>query len=79
MLSGLEIFVGISKRTNELGAQYVARTFPDYPCLGVRVDGNKSLKSLVTVGGPKYLITGDSDAAKKVVQVSVFRHRFKDL
>lgn len=67
---GQEIFVGISKRTNELGAQYVAKTFPDYPCLGVRIDGTRSLKSFVTVGGPRYLVAGDSETAKKIVHVS---------
>ena len=43
-LAGRELFVGINKRTNEAGAQQVARAFPDYPCLAVPMDGPLHLK-----------------------------------
>ncbi|XP_055342103.1 N(G),N(G)-dimethylarginine dimethylaminohydrolase 1-like [Paramacrobiotus metropolitanus] len=68
LFTGREIFVGISKRTNELGAQEVARAFPDYPCLGVRVENALHLKTLVTLAGPRTLVAGDSPSARKMVQ-----------
>lgn len=61
--------MGVSKRTNELGAQQVARAFPDYPCLLIRVESGLHLKTLVTLAGPRTLVAGDSPAARKIVQV----------
>ncbi|GAV02449.1 hypothetical protein RvY_13014 [Ramazzottius varieornatus] len=70
LFTGREIFVGISQQTNELGAQQVAKAFPDYPCLAVRMDSEKNvnLRSVVSMGGLRAIIAGESPLARKILQ-----------
>lgn len=37
LFTGKEFFVGISQFTNEAGARAVAKAFPEFPCVPIRV------------------------------------------
>jgi dimethylargininase len=70
LFTGREIFVGINKRTNEAGAQQVAKAFPDYPCLAIILDTAVHLRDYISMAGPRSIIAGDSATAKKILQVN---------
>ena len=68
--SGREIFVGISKRTNILGAQAVGKAFPEYPTTIVNVyPPAVHLKDYVSMAGPEVMVIGSSQSAQKTFQV----------
>ena len=74
-LSGLgrEIFVGLSTRTNLLGAQAVGKAFPEYPTVIVKVNPPAvHLKDYISMAGPEVMTIGKSEAAQKTFQVIVF-------
>ena len=67
---GREIFVGLNERTNVLGAQAVAKAFPEYPTTTVHVDKQYvHLKDYISLAGPEVLVISKSDAAKKTFKV----------
>ncbi|OQV13199.1 putative N(G),N(G)-dimethylarginine dimethylaminohydrolase 1 [Hypsibius exemplaris] len=68
VFTGREIFVGMNKRTNEAGAQQVAKAFPDYPCLAIPLESPLHLKDYISMAGPKSIVVGDSAIARKVLQ-----------
>lgn len=71
MLAGREIYVGLSKRTNMLGAQAVAKAFPEYPTNIVKVhEPAVHLKDNITMAGPEVIAVAKSPAAQKTFQVS---------
>lgn len=64
--TGREIFVGISKRTNILGAQAVAKAFPEYSTTIVKVhEPATHLKDYVSMAGPEVMAISKSEAAQK--------------
>lgn len=64
--TGREIFVGISGRTNILGAQAVAKAFPEYPTSIVKVHPPAiHLKDYITMCGPDVMAVSESEAARK--------------
>lgn len=67
-ISGKEIFVGISRRTNEAGAQCVARAFPEYPTTIVKVPGGAKLKEVVSMAGANIIAVGQSEASKRCLK-----------
>jgi len=68
--SGREIFVGISSRTNMLGAQAVARAFPEYSTTIVKVHPPAvHLKDYINVVHPEVLVVSKSPAAQKTFKV----------
>jgi len=67
---GREIIVGLSGRTNMLGAQAVAKAFPDYPTTIVRVTAPAvHLKDYISMAGPEVMTVGSSDAAQQTFLV----------
>lgn len=70
MISGREIFVGISTRTNLLGAQAVGRAFPEYPTTIVKVYAPAvHLKDYISMAGPEVMAVGNSQAAQTTFKV----------
>lgn len=64
--TGREIFVGLSSRTNMLGAQSVGRAFPEYPTTIVHVNAPAiHLKDYISMVGPEVMAVGGSEAAQK--------------
>jgi dimethylargininase len=69
-MSGREIFVGLSERTNMQGAQAVGRAFPEYPTTIVRVYPPAiHLKDYISMAGPEVMAVGSSQSAQKTFQV----------
>ncbi|CAD5122974.1 DgyrCDS11364 [Dimorphilus gyrociliatus] len=67
--TGREIFVGIGKRTNILGAQSVAKAFPEYSTSIVNVrEPYLHLKDCVSLCGPEILAIAKSNAAKEMLR-----------
>jgi len=60
------VFVGLSSRTSEQGADALARAFPSKTVVKVPVLGGLHLKSCVSMCGPGWIAVGSSDAAKAV-------------
>lgn len=70
--TGQEIIVGTSRHTNEAGAQAVARAFPEYATSMIQVRAPfLSLKDAVGVAGINVLAVGQSEAAQKMLKVSL--------
>ena len=70
MFIGREIFVGLSKRTNIVGAQSVARAFPEYPTTIITVHPPAvHLKDYISMAGPEIMAVGKSASAQKTFQV----------
>lgn len=64
--TGREIFVGISSRTNMLGAQAVARAFPEFSTTIVKVHPPAiHLRDYINVVQPEVLVVSKSPAAQK--------------
>ncbi|KAK2181994.1 hypothetical protein NP493_372g03000 [Ridgeia piscesae] len=67
--TGREIYVGISGRTNSLGAQAVAKAFPEYSTTIVEVPKPAiHLKDCVTMAGIEVFAVAKSEAAQKIFQ-----------
>lgn len=72
---GREIFVGLSKRTNMLGAQSVAKAFPEYPTSIINVHAPAThLKDYISMAGPEIMTVGKSAAAQATFQVLHVMH-----
>lgn len=70
MATGREIFVGISSRTNMLGAQAVARAFPEHSTTIVKVYPPAiHLRDYINVVQPEVLVVSKSPAAQKTFKV----------
>jgi dimethylargininase len=64
--TGREIFVGLSERSNILGAQMVAKAFPEYPTTVVKVHPPAvHLKDYISMAGPEVMAIGKSEGAQK--------------
>jgi dimethylargininase len=67
--TGREIFVGLSTRSNMLGAQSVAKAFPEYPTTIVKVYPPAThLKDYISMAGPEIMTVGRSEGAQKTFQ-----------
>jgi len=67
--TGREIFVGISTRTNLLGAQAVGRAFPEYPTTIVHVNPPAiHLKDYISMAGHEVMAVGSSKSAQQTFQ-----------
>ncbi|XP_069795502.1 N(G),N(G)-dimethylarginine dimethylaminohydrolase 1 [Narcine bancroftii] len=67
LFTGQEFFVGISKRTNQRGAEILADVFKDYAVSKVSVAGSLHLKSFCTMAGPGLIAIGSSNNAQKML------------
>lgn len=68
IFTGKELFVGISKWTNEQGAKAVAECFPEYPCTAIKTPDGMHLKSLVTVAGPELLCVSTGKRSQETLR-----------
>ncbi|XP_062308375.1 N(G),N(G)-dimethylarginine dimethylaminohydrolase 1 isoform X2 [Osmerus eperlanus] len=69
LFTGREFFVGLSKRTNQKGAEILADAFKDYAVSTVPVLGGLHLKSFCSMGGPGLIVIGSSEPAQKTLKV----------
>ncbi|KAG1960540.1 N(G),N(G)-dimethylarginine dimethylaminohydrolase 1 [Pimephales promelas] len=69
LFTGKEFFVGLSKRTNQRGAEILADAFKDYAVSTVPVQGHLHLKSFCSMAGPDLIAIGSSEAAQKALKI----------
>ncbi|MBN3297130.1 DDAH1 dimethylaminohydrolase, partial [Amia calva] len=81
LFTGREFFVGLSRRTNQRGAEILADTFKDYAVSTVPVYDNLHLKSFCSMAGPGLIIIGSSEAAQKALKImqQMSDHRYDKL
>ncbi|XP_023607575.1 N(G),N(G)-dimethylarginine dimethylaminohydrolase 1 isoform X1 [Myotis lucifugus] len=68
LFTGREFFVGLSKRTNQRGAEILADTFKDYAVSTVPVADSLHLKSSCSMAGPNLIAIGSSESAQKALK-----------
>ncbi|GAA6075317.1 N(G),N(G)-dimethylarginine dimethylaminohydrolase 1 isoform X1 [Tachysurus ichikawai] len=71
LFTGQEFFVGLSKRTNQRGAEILADTFKDYAVSTVPVKDGLHLKSFCSMAGPGLIAIGSSESAQKALKESL--------
>ncbi|KAI5100885.1 N(G),N(G)-dimethylarginine dimethylaminohydrolase 2 isoform X1, partial [Silurus meridionalis] len=69
LFTGREFFVGLSKHTNQRGAQILAETFQDFAVSTVPVSSGTRLKNICSMGGPETIIFSNSEGARKTLRV----------
>ncbi|XP_011353879.2 N(G),N(G)-dimethylarginine dimethylaminohydrolase 1 [Pteropus vampyrus] len=76
-----EFFVGLSKRTNQRGAEILADTFKDYAVSTVPVADVLHLKSFCSMAGPNLIAIGSSESAQKALKImqQMSDHRYDKL
>ncbi|KAM7388150.1 hypothetical protein PAMP_024348 [Pampus punctatissimus] len=78
LFTGREFFVGLSKRTNQRGAEILAEVFKDYAVSTVPVSESLHLKSFCSMGAPGLIVIGSSEPAQKALktmqEMSDFRY-----
>ncbi|XP_069837649.1 N(G),N(G)-dimethylarginine dimethylaminohydrolase 1 isoform X2 [Dendropsophus ebraccatus] len=81
LFTGREFFVGLSKRTNQRGAEILADTFKDYAVSTVPVCDYLHLKSFCSMAGPNLIVIGSSEAAQKALKTmqQMSDHRYDKL
>ncbi|KAM3619562.1 uncharacterized protein V6R79_010242 [Siganus canaliculatus] len=81
LFTGREFFVGLSRRTNQKGAEILADAFKDYAVSTVPVLEGLHLKSFCSMGGPGLIIIGSSDPAQKALKImqQMSDHRYDKL
>uniref|UniRef100_A0A8C5QKG9 Dimethylargininase n=1 Tax=Leptobrachium leishanense TaxID=445787 RepID=A0A8C5QKG9_9ANUR len=68
LFTGREFFVGLSKRTNQRGAEILADVFKDYAVSTVPVCDTLHLKSFCSMAGPNLIAIGSSEGAQKALK-----------
>ncbi|KAL1772637.1 N(G),N(G)-dimethylarginine dimethylaminohydrolase 1 [Sigmodon hispidus] len=81
LFTGREFFVGLSKRTNQRGAEILADTFKDYAVSTVPVADSLHLKSFCSMAGPNLIAIGSSEPAQKALKImqQMSDHRYDKL
>lgn len=81
LFTGREFFVGLSKRTNQKGAEILADAFKDYAVSTVPVLEGLHLKSFCSMGGPGLIVIGSSEPAQKALKImqQMSDHRYDKL
>ncbi|XP_037625630.1 N(G),N(G)-dimethylarginine dimethylaminohydrolase 1 [Sebastes umbrosus] len=81
LFTGREFFVGLSKRTNQRGAEILADAFKDYAVSTVPVMEGLHLKSFCSMGGPGLIVIGSSEHAQKALKImqQMSDHRYDKL
>ncbi|CAM4615415.1 unnamed protein product [Caretta caretta] len=81
LFTGREFFVGLSKRTNQRGAEILADTFKDYAVSTVPVYDFLHLKSFCSMAGPNLIAIGSTEAAQKALKTmqQMSDHRYDKL
>lgn len=79
LFTGREFFVGLTTNTNEGGAAALAEAFPEYPCVPIKINGEKSLKYYISMAGPDLLAISESgisqDILKRIERVASFSYQ----
>ncbi|XP_071421142.1 N(G),N(G)-dimethylarginine dimethylaminohydrolase 1 isoform X3 [Pithys albifrons albifrons] len=81
LFTGREFFVGLSRRTNQRGAEILADTFKDYAVSTVPVHDSLHLKGFCSMAGPNLIAIGSSEAAQKALKTmqQMSDHRYDKL
>ncbi|KAL2089542.1 hypothetical protein ACEWY4_014230 [Coilia grayii] len=81
LFTGQEFFVGLSKRTNQRGAEILADAFKDYAVSTVPVLDGLHLKSFCSMAGPGLIVIGSSEPAQKALKImqQMSDHRYDKL
>lgn len=81
LFTGREFFVGLSKRTNQRGAEILADAFKDYAVSTVPVQEGLHLKSFCSMAGPGLIVIGSSENAQKALKImqQMSDHRYDKL
>ncbi|XP_064189549.1 N(G),N(G)-dimethylarginine dimethylaminohydrolase 1 isoform X4 [Anguilla rostrata] len=81
LFTGREFFVGLSKRTNQRGAEILADTFKDYAVSTVPVQEGLHLKSFCSMAGPGLIAIGSSESAQRALKImqQMSDHRYDKL
>ncbi|XP_075901495.1 N(G),N(G)-dimethylarginine dimethylaminohydrolase 1 [Nelusetta ayraudi] len=81
LFTGREFFVGLSKRTNQRGAEILADAFKDYAVSTVPVLEGLHLKSFCSMAGPGLIAIGASEPAQKALKImqQMSDHRYDKL
>ncbi|XP_068600033.1 N(G),N(G)-dimethylarginine dimethylaminohydrolase 1 [Brachionichthys hirsutus] len=81
LFTGQEFFVGLSKRTNQRGAEILADVFKDYAVSTVPVLEGLHLKGFCSMGGPGLIVIGSSEPAQKALKImqQMSDHRYDKL
>ncbi|XP_003974417.2 N(G),N(G)-dimethylarginine dimethylaminohydrolase 1 [Takifugu rubripes] len=81
LFTGREFFVGLSKRTNQRGAEILADAFKDYAVSTVPVLEGLHLKSFCSMGGPGLIVIGASEPAQRTLKImqQMSDHRYDKL
>ncbi|XP_062855891.1 N(G),N(G)-dimethylarginine dimethylaminohydrolase 2 [Trichomycterus rosablanca] len=69
LFTGREFFVGLSKNTNQRGAEILANTFRDFAVSTVPVCAGTRLKNICSMGGPETIVFSNSEGARKTLRV----------
>jgi len=69
IFTGRELFVGISKFTNEAGALFLANTFPELSCSPIQIPtGDKHLTDFVNMAAPGIICVGSCKDSQDVIK-----------
>ncbi|GAA6089538.1 N(G),N(G)-dimethylarginine dimethylaminohydrolase 2 isoform X1 [Tachysurus ichikawai] len=68
LFTGREFFVGLSKHTNQRGAEILANTFRDFAVSTVPVSAGTRLKNICSMGGPETIIFSNSEGARRTLR-----------
>ncbi|KAJ8277812.1 hypothetical protein GJAV_G00080360 [Gymnothorax javanicus] len=81
LFTGREFFVGLSRRTNQRGAEILADVFKDYAVSTVPVEGFLHLKSFCSMAGPGLIAIGSSEHAQRALKImqQMSDHRYDKL
>ncbi|KAI1891995.1 hypothetical protein AGOR_G00149440 [Albula goreensis] len=81
LFTGREFFVGLSKRTNQRGAEILADAFKDYAVSTVPVLDGLHLKSFCSMAAPGLIVIGSSEPAQKALKImqQMSDHRYDKL
>ncbi|KAG5850051.1 N(G),N(G)-dimethylarginine dimethylaminohydrolase 1 isoform X1 [Anguilla anguilla] len=81
LFTGREFFVGLSKRTNQRGAEILADAFKDYAVSTVPVQEGLHLKSFCSMAGPGLIAIGSSESAQRALKImqQMSDHRYDKL
>ncbi|CAO2610015.1 N(G),N(G)-dimethylarginine dimethylaminohydrolase 1 [Lemmus lemmus] len=69
LFTGREFSVGLSERTNQLGAEILADTFKNYSVSTVPVASSLHLKSFCSKAGPNLIVIGSSESVQKALKM----------
>lgn len=67
LVTGFEIIVGLSTRTNEAGVEFIRKTFPEFKVRAIEVEAGLHLKSAMSALDEETLVVSETDAGQKIL------------